>query len=197
MFDTPATGEAIFFNYTDRPFTWSWDGQPRTFEPGARVNLTAAKARHYAVHLTNRELCYEARNGGNPMLESYTSPEKPEDVIEFMERFNKCFIPLGQKENGAIDAAERDRLELLELRSTIQNEPQTKESVKRDDFADDEDDFEDEPSVPVVEEKEPTPEEVEKAALQQEAKALKVPGWHLLGVENLKKQIELKKAKDT
>lgn len=193
MFELPATGEAIFFNWTDKPFVGEWDGQTRTFQPGERANLAAYRARHYASHLTNQVL-----NELGGVYETYCSPKRPQDVPAFMERFNKAYLPINATGAGSeADTKERERLELLEIRGQLNSDLGTPTAPTKPEPQDDEDDFEDEPSVPTVEEKEPTEEESEKATLQQEAKALKVPGWHLLGVENLKKQIALKKEKAT
>lgn len=76
---------ATFINFTDQPFTGYWDGRAYTFQPSDKKDhLPELIARHFAKHLTNRELTKRKK-------EKYCSPKRPEDVPEFMEIFNKAF----------------------------------------------------------------------------------------------------------
>lgn len=45
-----------FKNFTDRDFTWSFDGIPFTFKAGDEMYMEDYKARHFAKHLVDREL---------------------------------------------------------------------------------------------------------------------------------------------
>jgi hypothetical protein len=84
--------QALFFNFTTKPFTGYWDGKPRTFKPGAKQYMEEWRARHYAKHLTNQVLLEKG-------LENATSPKFPEQVPAFMEIFNKaCIIEEEQPE---------------------------------------------------------------------------------------------------
>lgn len=78
---------ATFHNFSSEPFTGYWNGKPKTFKAGERVYMPAYLAEHFAKHLTNRELQKTAKG------ENYTSPKFPRQVPEFMEMFNKAFIP--------------------------------------------------------------------------------------------------------
>lgn len=80
---------AIFHNFTTKPFTGYWNGKPKTFKPGDKVWMEEYLARHFAKHLTNHVLL----TSGNAKDETYTSPKKPEQVPQFMDIFNKAFIP--------------------------------------------------------------------------------------------------------
>lgn len=75
---------AFFTNFSAEPFTGYWDGKPRTFKPGDSRPLPEYLARHFAKHLSNRELLKLGK-------ETATSPKKPEDVPEFMTMFSKAF----------------------------------------------------------------------------------------------------------
>lgn len=114
---------AIFRNFTKFPFDGHWDGKKRTFAPGEEKVMEEWRARHYAKHLTNREL---HRKG--PAFENYTSPKKQEDVPEFMAIFNQCFVKLeGDTDEGEIvtdieqanlDAKRKERAEEVEEKKT-------------------------------------------------------------------------------
>jgi len=45
-----------FKNFTDRDFTYSFDGVPYTFKAGTEIFLEDYKAEHFARHLADREL---------------------------------------------------------------------------------------------------------------------------------------------
>lgn len=81
--------QALFHNFTDKPFTGHWNGKPYTFKPGFKKQMVASIAAHFAKHLTNQELL---KKGGE--FENYTSPKKPEQVPQFMEIFNLAYLPL-------------------------------------------------------------------------------------------------------
>lgn len=84
---------ATFHNFTDRPFTGHWNGKAKTFAPGAKQLMPAFLAEHFAKYLTNDVLIREGK-------EIYTSPKKPLDVPQFMDLFNKAFIPEKQIAGG-------------------------------------------------------------------------------------------------
>ena len=86
---------AFFYNFTTQPYTGHWDGKPRTTKPGEKKLLEEYLARHFAIGLTNRVLLERKPDGSLviPGGENYTSPKFPEQVPQFMEIFNKCFIP--------------------------------------------------------------------------------------------------------
>lgn len=89
---------ATFHNFTDTPFTGWWNGKPKTFKPGERVYMTASLAAHFAKHLTNRVLIEEVKGG-----ENYTSPKFPAQVPQFMEIFNKAYLPEEGEEGNELD----------------------------------------------------------------------------------------------
>lgn len=45
-----------FKNFTDRDFTWKFDGVEYTFKAGQEIFMEAFKADHFAKHLIDREL---------------------------------------------------------------------------------------------------------------------------------------------
>lgn len=89
---------ATFHNFSSEAFTGYWNGKPKTFKAGERVYMPAYLAEHFAKHLANRELIRAGK-------ESYTSPKFPRQVPQFMEVFNKAFIPdTAPEANNEIDA---------------------------------------------------------------------------------------------
>lgn len=52
-----STVQAILFkNFSDKEFTWSYDGVPYTFGVGQEMYMEDYKAHHFAKHLIDREL---------------------------------------------------------------------------------------------------------------------------------------------
>lgn len=45
-----------FKNFTDREFTWKFDGIPHTFPAGMEIYLEDYKADHFAKHLVDEEM---------------------------------------------------------------------------------------------------------------------------------------------
>ena len=76
---------ALFYNFTDKPFTGYWDGKPKTIKAGEKVYMPEYLARHFAKHLTNAILIAKG-------MDNYTSPKFPDQVPAFMDIFNKAFI---------------------------------------------------------------------------------------------------------
>jgi hypothetical protein len=89
---------ALFFNWTNKPFTGYWDGKPKTIKAGQKEYMPEYLARHFAKHLTNFVLIEKG-------MDNYTSPKFPEQVPAFMDLFNKAFILED-------DAAEQDEAQL-------------------------------------------------------------------------------------
>ena len=111
---------ALFTNFTDKEFIGHWDGKPRPYPPGKSEYMPDYIAKHFAKHLTNQALI-------NLGQEQKVSPRKPEDVPEFMELFNKAYIPdetadeIGSKKDDLdtlIGAANKNR----EMRDEQANE---------------------------------------------------------------------------
>lgn len=92
---------ALFTNFSTEPFTGFWDGKPKNFMPGASMYMPDYLAKHFAKHLTNRELLKVGK-------ERSTSPKKPNDVPEFMEMFNKAY----QEDTEKIDAPVKDSVDV-------------------------------------------------------------------------------------
>lgn len=95
---TNENDQALFYNFTDKPFTGYWDGKAKTFKAGAKQYMEAWRARHYAKHLVNQVLLEQGK-------ENATSPKFPDQVPAFKELFDKaCIIEEEQDENQ--DAAD-------------------------------------------------------------------------------------------
>lgn len=54
-----------FKNFTDRDFTWKYDGLPYTFKAGQEMYLEDFKAHHFAKHLVDQELNRQEKDTGN------------------------------------------------------------------------------------------------------------------------------------
>ena len=94
---------ALFTNFTDYEFIGYWDGKPKKFAPGQSIWMPDYLAKHFAKHLSNRELLRLDKNG-NPIYkdgEKMTSPKNPEQVPLFMELFNKAYTPDETEEMGS------------------------------------------------------------------------------------------------
>jgi hypothetical protein len=91
---------AIFTNFSNEPFTGYWDGKPKTFKPGQQIYMPDYLAKHFAKHLTNRELLKLGK-------ERSTSPKRPQDVPEFMELFNKAY-----QEDEEVDTSTKDPVDI-------------------------------------------------------------------------------------
>lgn len=85
--------QALFFNFTNKPFTGYWDGKAKTFKPGEKQYMEEWRARHYAKHLTNQVLLDEGK-------ENSTSPKFPDQVPDFINLFNQaCIVEEDQAES--------------------------------------------------------------------------------------------------
>lgn len=135
---------ALFHNFTQDDFTGYWDGKPKTIKSGEKLYMPDYLAKHFAKHLTNRELLKRGQN-------TKVSPKKPNEVPEFMELFNKaCIMEETHEEMGSnkddidtlIDVANKNRESYEEMKKKAQQpqDPTQPQYVIPPD--DDEDDFE-------------------------------------------------------
>lgn len=130
---------AIFRNFTDKPFVGYWNGRPRTFKPGSETFMEEGLARHFAKHLANHVLLTEPDREKRKKNESYTSPKNPEQVPAFYELFSKAFeLDAAEEEmdadQAAIDAANRRTVSSdLPARPAAKGKPQVIEPPEDDD----------------------------------------------------------------
>lgn len=129
---------ALFYNFTDQPFTGYWDGRPHTFKPGEKFMMSASLAEHYAKHLTNRILFERGQI-------TYMSPKKPLEVPIFMDVFNMACIYSDTAENPSPTDADiqinnfKEPKETKKVKTSVDNKPPQVLKVPKDD----DDDFED------------------------------------------------------
>jgi len=92
--------KAIFTNFTDEEFEGFWDGRGRKYPPGKSEKMPDFLARHFAKHLTNKELLRTNKKGDlvHKNGDKMTSPKRPEDAPMFMELFNKAYTPIQEQE---------------------------------------------------------------------------------------------------
>lgn len=124
---------ALFHNFTTKPFTGYWDGKSRTFQPGDKQYMPEYLAKHYAKHLANSVL-----NEMGGKYETYTSPKFPEQVPAFMDLVNKaCILDESETEkdqvSADIDLANKER---PRVPTSVDNEPP--QMLKGDESNDDE-----------------------------------------------------------
>lgn len=86
--NAPVAKIVKFVNFSNEPFTWTWNKVPYTFLPsngndGNEKYMERPIAIHFATHLVNRELHKAGR-------ESDTSPKKPDENPFFMRFFKRC-----------------------------------------------------------------------------------------------------------
>jgi len=86
---------ALFTNFSKEEFEGFWNGKGRKFQPGQSMHMPDYLAKHFAKHLTNRELIRKDDKGSLIYSEGekMTSPKRPEDVPLFMDLFNKAYTP--------------------------------------------------------------------------------------------------------
>lgn len=111
---------ARFTNWREKEFSWKWNGEEYTFNPGQTMILPQYLAEHFAKHLTNMSLTEDG-------LEQYCSPKKPVDVSKFMEYFKKSYseeTELGSEEVSPLKAA------ILEANKDTEKFEESVEEVK-------------------------------------------------------------------
>ncbi len=136
---------ALFTNFTNEEFTGYWDGKGKSFKPGQSLYMPDYLARHFAKHLTNRELLRTNPNGSLVYRdgEKMTSPKKPEDSPLFMELFNKAYAPDTDEEESVPE--KKDDIDTLikvankNKQKSAENDPTQPQTVLPPDFNDEED----------------------------------------------------------
>ena len=87
--------QAKFVNFTKEDFTGHWNGKAQVLKAGETYIVDDYLARHYAKHLTNRELLKTNIKGVliHKDGDKFTSPKHPEEVPAFMKFYNEAYIP--------------------------------------------------------------------------------------------------------
>jgi len=143
---------ALFTNFTDQEFIGYWDGKGRKFAPGQSLYMPDYLARHFAKHLSNKELLRTDTNGNliHKDGDKMTSPKKPEQVPMFMDLFNKAYTPdeteeLGDKKDDVdslISVANKNREQKLQGKSESKQDPTQPQIINPPDDDTDEDEEE-------------------------------------------------------
>ena len=123
---------ALFTNFSNEEFIGYWDGKPKKFAPGQSLYMPDYLAKHFAKHLTNRELIKKG-------METATSPKFKEQVPEFMELFNRAYTP---DEADESDNKSDDVDTQIDVANRNKEQPQT---VLPPDDDDDESEFDGKP----------------------------------------------------
>lgn len=120
-----------FLNFTNEDFTWNWDNVPFTFKAGESKRMESSQAKHFAKHLTNRELLKAGK-------ENYTSPKFPDQVPEFMTIFNKIIIdesaeiPEAKIEMEILNSKDKPFCEFCDSKGVAHKKNCTRNLVKED-----------------------------------------------------------------
>lgn len=93
---------ALFTNFSNEAFTGSWDGRTKTIPAGESVYMPDYLAKHFAKHLTNRELLRSDKDG-NLLIKDGDKATSPKVKVErgtgreyvdndlFMSLFSKAY----------------------------------------------------------------------------------------------------------
>ena len=156
---------ALFTNFSNEEFTGFWNGKGKKFAPGQSVYMPDYLAKHFAKHLTNRELLKKG-------LERDTSPKikvKPDGTeyienVNFMELFNKAYTPDGEEEF----AAEKDSID-VQIEVANKNRAKRGEASLPKDVAGEESQARPAPSAP--QEQDPTQPQIVDLPVDEEDEA--------------------------
>jgi len=104
----------LFTNFTNEDFTGYWNGKGKTIKAGESLYMPEYLGEHFAKHLVNRELLSVDEHGNYkyPNGDKFTSPKIPDQVLPFMELFNKACkeVDIEKEEKGQRDFVEIDVL---------------------------------------------------------------------------------------
>ena len=97
-----------FKNFTDRDFTWKYDGLPYTFKAGQEMYLEDFKANHFAKHLVNQELNRLEKDTGNvsfrePLMAKCLPPDEVVSVAEALDIEVRKSKGKGKKEEKEVE----------------------------------------------------------------------------------------------
>lgn len=145
---------ALFTNFTNEEFIGYWGGKPKKFNPGQSLYMPDYLARHFAKHLTNRELLKKGmERDTSPKVKTLADGTEVIENVNFMNLFNKAYTPDESDEYGdeqkqdvdtLIDVANKNR----EKKSNSPQDPNEPQMVPNPDFDEedgDEESFENKP----------------------------------------------------
>lgn len=134
---------ALFTNFSNEEFIGYWNGKGKKFAPGQSVYMPDYLAKHFAKHLTNRELLKKGlERDTSPKLktrkDSQGNTEEYIDNVNFLELFNKAYTPDGEEEFSAekdsidvqIEVANKNRAEKGQAASLPESMPSQEENER-------------------------------------------------------------------
>ena len=149
---------ALFTNWTQEDFIGYWDGKAKRIKAGQSIWMPDYLAKHFAKHLTNRELVRTDEKGNlvHKNGDKYTSPKKPDQVPVYTELFEKAYQEekmedeMGSEKDDVdalIDSANKNREKENSPKEQVKKEekeqdPTKPQTVVSPDFDDDEEDEE-------------------------------------------------------
>ena len=69
----------LFCNFTDEPFSHTWDSVPYNFPPGQKFMMEDWKARHFAKHLANFVLNKQGKSVADPSHKDLMKKAMPDE----------------------------------------------------------------------------------------------------------------------
>lgn len=89
-----------FFNWTDKPFVYTWNKEPYEFEPKQRMLLPEGIAYHFAKHLAEY---------------TYNSVNKPYNLAELELQIEKALI-----HEGGVEGVSEEKMRILAMNSKVE-----------------------------------------------------------------------------
>lgn len=116
---------ALFTNFSTEAFTGFWNGKGRTFNPGQALYLPDYLARHFAKHLTNRELLKLGKERDtSPKVKMRADGTEYIDNEVFNEMFNKAYTP-DESDSLAPNGEKKDSIDVaIETANKNRNIPE-------------------------------------------------------------------------
>ena len=85
---------ALFTNFSTEEFIGHWDGKPRKFAPGESLYMPDYLAKHFAKHLTNRELIKVGKERDtSPKVKINADGSRHIENTSYNEMFAKAYTP--------------------------------------------------------------------------------------------------------
>lgn len=145
---------ALFTNFSNEEFVGFWNGKGRKFGPGQSLYLPDYLAKHFAKHLTNRELLKLGKERDtSPKVKTRPDGTEYIDNEVFNEMFTKAYTP-DETEEVAHGGEKKDSID-VQIEAVNKNRQAQSAAVPADDpgaqiippvEGDDEDSFENNPN---------------------------------------------------
>ena len=97
-----------FHNFTDKDFTWKYDGIAYTFGAGQTIFLEDYKADHFAEHLVDEEMNRQGLPTNDPkraslIAQCFPTATEPVTVVEALDINEKAKVKKGKKKEAEFE----------------------------------------------------------------------------------------------